>query len=360
MNKKVLAFYYPWFGSPKHSKQWLKWKQGGHDPDRKIKGLPDIASADHPLLGAYDSSDPAVIKEHLRMAKEAGINALLVSIWEQKMTHTHKNFEKMLSIADKTPGVKLTFYYEDLPNSFEPEKVAKHLIGLINKYGKHKSFFRVNGKPFIILYARVLMQLGLNKWLVVRDLVKKATGAYLIVDSKYEEWVSNFDGAFRYTYLDALFNKKNMFTEYSKIKGMCDKHKKICVLTVMPGYDDSGVKEIPKEFIGELAEGLKSNFSIKRVWTLFVKLLKRLARGDFKWILITLGIKHYAVVSREKGSVYKRCWEAAIKKNPQVVSITSFNEWHEGTEIEPSHEYGNEYIKLTRKYSKEFKANKKI
>ena len=31
-----------------------------------------------------------------------------------------------------------------------------------------------------------------------------------------------------------------------------------------------------------------------------------------------------------------------------VLLVTSFNEWHEGTELEPSTEYGEMYLNLTR------------
>lgn len=38
--------------------------------------------------------------------------------------------------------------------------------------------------------------------------------------------------------------------------------------------------------------------------------------------------------SREGGQYYKRMWEAAINANADLVSITSYNEWGEGTQIE--------------------------
>jgi len=37
---------------------------------------------------------------------------------------------------------------------------------------------------------------------------------------------------------------------------------------------------------------------------------------------------------REKGGYYDRMWFAAIAVKPGLVGITSFNEWHEGTQIE--------------------------
>ena len=39
---------------------------------------------------------------------------------------------------------------------------------------------------------------------------------------------------------------------------------------------------------------------------------------------------------RNDGSVYDHMWRAAIRASPDVVTITSYNEWHEGTQIEPA------------------------
>jgi hypothetical protein len=39
---------------------------------------------------------------------------------------------------------------------------------------------------------------------------------------------------------------------------------------------------------------------------------------------------------RRKGATYDALWTAAVASRPDVVSITSFNEWGEGTQIEPA------------------------
>ena len=39
---------------------------------------------------------------------------------------------------------------------------------------------------------------------------------------------------------------------------------------------------------------------------------------------------------RWAGSTYDRLWRAAIQAQPDLVTITSYNEWHEGTQIEPA------------------------
>ncbi len=40
--------------------------------------------------------------------------------------------------------------------------------------------------------------------------------------------------------------------------------------------------------------------------------------------------------SRNDGATYDRFWAAAIDAAPDVVTVTSYNEWHEGTQIEPA------------------------
>jgi hypothetical protein len=55
------------------------------------------------------------------------------------------------------------------------------------------------------------------------------------------------------------------------------------------------------------------------------------------------------VIDRRDGSYYSLYWLIAKACSPDGYAITSFNEWHEGTEIEPSREYGHQYIYLTRR-----------
>ena len=39
---------------------------------------------------------------------------------------------------------------------------------------------------------------------------------------------------------------------------------------------------------------------------------------------------------RSDGRWYDHMWSAAVRSAPDVVTITSYNEWHEGTQIEPA------------------------
>jgi hypothetical protein len=42
------------------------------------------------------------------------------------------------------------------------------------------------------------------------------------------------------------------------------------------------------------------------------------------------------VRAREAGATYDRQWAGALEAAPDVVTVTSYNEWHEGTQIEPA------------------------
>ena len=46
---------------------------------------------------------------------------------------------------------------------------------------------------------------------------------------------------------------------------------------------------------------------------------------------------------RNRGRWYDHMWQAALRASPDVVTITSYNEWHEGTQIEPARASGGLY-----------------
>ena len=43
-----------------------------------------------------------------------------------------------------------------------------------------------------------------------------------------------------------------------------------------------------------------------------------------------------AVRPRNGGVTYDRMWKTALRASPDVVTVTSYNEWQEGTQIEPA------------------------
>lgn len=70
------------------------------------------------------------------------------------------------------------------------------------------------------------------------------------------------------------------------------------------------------------------------------------------------------VRERQKGDFYRFSWERLLARNPRtrpwLVHIETWNEFHEGTDIAESAEYGRQYIELTRYYADRFHAGQQI
>ena len=61
------------------------------------------------------------------------------------------------------------------------------------------------------------------------------------------------------------------------------------------------------------------------------------------------------VVERRGGKFYEEQWLEFLKHPSNFVAIETWNEFHEGTDIAESREYGRQYIELTRKHVELFK-----
>ena len=62
------------------------------------------------------------------------------------------------------------------------------------------------------------------------------------------------------------------------------------------------------------------------------------------------------VVPRENGAFFERQWLAFLRRPSLRVMVETWNEFHEGTEIAHSREYGRLYITLTRRFADRFRA----
>jgi hypothetical protein len=62
------------------------------------------------------------------------------------------------------------------------------------------------------------------------------------------------------------------------------------------------------------------------------------------------------IVPRENGAFFERNWIRFLRSPSRLVHIETWNEYHEGTDIAASREYGRQYIELNRQFADMFKA----
>lgn len=312
---RVMTFYYTWYGIPEG--------KGGNGTTRHWGRIDanknDIEAArDYPLLMAYDSHEPKVVEQHCQWASESGIDAFIVSWWGQD-TYEDASMPLILDACRKF-GMNACIYYEVVPSPKSPQDAADDILQILNKYAAHPAYLKINGKPVIFVYNRALDDIGLYGWYQVRQILneKYKNGTVLIGDQMSYGSACVFDGIHTYNTC-GYFRGKSVEqisawceTQYTQWVSIARQNNRISTLTVMPGYDDTKFRE--------------PGFKIERV----------------------------------DGRAYQVQWQNAITASPDWILVTSFNEWHEGSEIEPSAEHKDHYLKLTQQYAKEFKVQKAI
>lgn len=323
--KKVLAFYYAWYGDGNPESGmidvWHGWK-GGHGPnllkDLLAQGKVEepqyvVARSTHlPLLGPYDSYEEESIRHHMKWAKEAWIDGFIVSWWGISPA-TDEGMSKILDIADKY-GRNITIYYETNRCKTKEERIKRgieDLTHVLNKYGTHPAFLKINGKPVIFVYSRVMGQVSLDEWVAIVEGTRKTAKADFLLNVEDLTGISEiyrqaFDGTHIYSRPTPPRSPEAIREAVREAKS----YGKISTVTVSPGFDDTGI----------------------------------------------LGTLKATVAPRRDGELYEQWWKIALKVNPDWVLITSWNEWMEGSEIEPTVEYGKKYLELTRGFVEMFKT----
>ncbi len=274
----VLAFYYPWYGDT--GNKWL---------------ANDSQIVTHkPLLRFYSSSDVNILRQHIDMAKQAGIDGFIVSWWGINSL-SDINLKKMIPICESL-GFKFTLYLERTKSK---EDLSKSLSYIDTVYTRSSSYIKLDDSPVLFIFARVLEQLPLDSITAVKS--KFSLINYVFAKSNLQD----FEGFHEYLPID--YDLWTIRRRYLIASQMANNENKLMAATVMPGYDDRRFR------------------------------------------------KPGTYISRQNGEYYEKVWEAALACKPDWILITSFNEWYEGTEIEPSLEDGYYYIKITGQYSKLFK-----
>jgi glycoprotein endo-alpha-1,2-mannosidase len=306
--KQVLAFYYGWYGTPDVSGHWSHWRDVDTQHHRAA------SSTQFPAKGAYDSRDPKVIAQQIQEAKDAGVTGFITDWWERDDI-VDRGLPALLSAAHQG-DISVTAMFDRAPEKAldKAKTIASDMAYILMRYGNDPAWLKVNGKPVLFIYAAAIEQIKTDDWARVVKQVRDDVpgGEVLIPDTVNKQIISLFDGSCIYTMAmhthdmqpDAIRHwAQEWFPNLVKLPGP----GKVTSVTVMPGFDNR---------------------------------------------------KGQRITQRWDGQTYRALWLEAVKADPDYVLISTWNEWHEGSEIEPSVQFGDRYLKQTAEYARQFLAQR--
>jgi len=301
VNYKVHTFYYGWFGNPEYDGSYRAWNHQviPHWIDTTWNNLAphtggdDVGANFYPQLGNYSSKDPATISTHMQQIREAGIGVVVISWWG-KGDFTDQSVGTLLDTAH-AHGLKVAFHIEPVYNTVAEFRGLMEYIS--SSYLQHPAMYKIDGKPLYYLYNS--FQLKHEEWQSLLNPDSTSSLRSTPLDGVFIGlWTTGFDGEFAvksgfdgfYTYFASDgFAYGSTTSNWPDMAAFARENNLIYIPSVGPGYADTRI----------------------RPWN------------------------EKTTKSRDQGRYYEEMFKNAVNTTPDFISITSFNEWHEGTQIEP-------------------------
>src|ERR1700744_4631707 len=176
--KTVLVYYMPWFNAKPYSHDWgWHWTMDHFNPDTtNALGQRQIASWYYPLIGPYDSCDPAVLEYHVLLMKLSGIDGVIVDWYGAAnfMDYRNNNLATLkLFQFTRQAGLKFAICYEDqtvqhlidgnyLAASNAVSHAQSEMLYLQTNFFADPSYLRLNGQPVLLNFGPQYFMAGSN------------------------------------------------------------------------------------------------------------------------------------------------------------------------------------------------------
>jgi glycoprotein endo-alpha-1,2-mannosidase len=277
-----------------------QYPTGTHDPTAA-----DIGANFYPEGGAYSSRDPAVLERHMLEAKLSGAGVLVVSWYppgtaDENGPPTDGMIPLLLDAAVQNQ-IKIALLIEPYRNQ-NVVNLRQNLEYVRRTYSNHPAFYkrRVGARELPVYYLYDSYRILPEQWrrllsskgdVSVRGTELDAVFLGLLVEYQHRADIkkSKFDGFFTYFAANG-FTHGSSWKNWNSLSDYARRNSLLFVPSVGPGYVDTRVRPWNSQNTRE----------------------------------------------RRKGSYYEMAWRTALNAKAKVVSVTSFNEWHEGTQIEPA------------------------
>ena len=316
-NYCVHAFYYMWYANVTIDGEYRHWNHpylphwdinvDKRYPHRQHEPPDDIGASFYPQLGCYSSGDHTLIETHMKQLRNAGVGVVAVSWFPPDQSDDQGKspdvfIPRLLSIAFKY-SIRVAIHSEPYQTR-SPLNFRNDLKYIIEHYGNHPALLKIpsprNTIPLPLIYIYDSYHYPAHQWAevfsdkgmyTVRDTPFDCVAIALLVENNHKQFMieGKFDGFYTYFASDG-FSYGSRTRVWSSLSAFANQNNLLFIPSAGPGYDDVQV----------------------RAWN---------SRNS---------------KPRNGGTYYKNMMASALKNNNGILSITSFNEWHEGTQIEPA------------------------
>jgi glycosyltransferase involved in cell wall biosynthesis len=296
--------YYLWYGEGFGAQHWNDNPRSGH-------------VADHPFLGFYPSEKGQTIEYHFSQFEAMNLDfaSLNLHIDDNGPNETElRSIQNLFDIAGSRNS-SLRFAIQISPFNDNADLIRSTIAKIRKLYVDRDEYFRIDGKPVLFWFWSSAYDGNQSLFESLRqsagDFVNLALSLRLakgVDESRYT--FDFFEGFALYSPLEISSEEnwgrvwQNAY-DASATAGLAYR-----MITVSPGYDDRGLMD-------PLREGNPNR-----------------------------------IVPRRNGDIYARSLEfaAALQVSPDLVIVSTYNEYHENTHIESSSMNHDKYIHMTREF----------
>lgn len=299
---KLLAHVMPWYAAKPISGAWgWHWTMNHFDPERVTNGRREIASTLYPVIGPYDSSDTSVLEYHLLLMKLAGIDGIIIDWYGltdvNDYAALHRNTTLLVDMA-KPLGLSVAICYEDR-TVLELEKKgllaegrAAHAAVEIQWLAEHwfplDHYTKHNGRPLLLSFG--VANMTDEEWSETLQLADVPV-AY-VSQAKRRPGAS---GVF-----DWPVPSQGLAAQERFLRGAA--REPLAIPVAFPRFDD----------IYEQA-GLHAS---------------------------------YGTIPDDQGRTFSTTLQQAFAAGTPYIQVATWNDWGEGTSIEPSLNYGTRDLEV--------------
>jgi Glycosyl hydrolase family 99 len=310
-----MVYYMPWYSSKPYSGSWgWHWTMDHFNPDLVgASGERQIASWYYPLIGPYDSSDPAVLEYHVLLMKLAGVDGVIVD-WYGSVNFldygtNNQATMKLFQFARKA-GLKFSICYEDqtIQHMIDDNHLAasdaifhaqREMLYLQTNFFSDPSYLRLKGQPVLLNFGPQHFMMNSN-------------------------WVDVFS-------VLAATNQPAFFTEDNRLPiGMGAFNWPPMWMSQTPGT--GGVLS------GAALKSYLADFDRKAgAWPEFISS----AFPRFHDIYQRAGVRNYwGYLGDRHGDTLRETLSHGMTNSSAIVQIVTWNDFGEGSMVEPTEEYG--------------------